>query len=100
MHIDISYTLHGASHTVSRRELKPDRRRWSFPRSILYMIQNTLVMLVSWLNIMIIIITTINLSDTCNNLIGLQRLDWVPNKIIDYCIDYCITRLVRTKNKI
>ena len=32
LHIDISYTLDGASHTVGRRKLKPDRRRWSFPR--------------------------------------------------------------------
>ena len=31
--IDISYTLDGASHTVGRRKLKPDRRRWSFPQS-------------------------------------------------------------------
>ena len=31
--IDISYTLDGASHTVGRRKLKPERRRWSFPQS-------------------------------------------------------------------
>ena len=34
--IDISCTLDGASHTpVGRRKLKPDRRRWSFPRSMI-----------------------------------------------------------------
>ena len=28
--IDISYTLDGASHTVGRRKMKPDRRCWSY----------------------------------------------------------------------
>ena len=30
-----SYTLDGASHTVGRRKLKPDRRRWSLTRSMI-----------------------------------------------------------------
>ena len=33
MLIDILYTLDGASHTVGRRKLKSDRKRWSFPQS-------------------------------------------------------------------
>ena len=31
--IGTSYTVDGASHTVGRRKLKPDRRHWLFPRS-------------------------------------------------------------------
>ena len=31
---DISYTLDGASHTVGRRKLKPDRRRYGRSRGV------------------------------------------------------------------